>query len=95
MNSEWLAGGGTYLILGVAWLCGVIGFVVYSLRIGIARGEEADGCALAMGTVVTMSVGGGIGLRLAPYPWFILVSLSLGILCPSLLVAFWHRKRRK
>ena len=94
MNSEWLAGGGTYLILGLAWLLVGISFVAFSIRSGAARGEEGDGCAMAIGTLVTMSVGGGIGLRIAPYPWFILSALFLGLLCPGLLLAFWMRKRK-
>ena len=94
MRNEWLASGGAYWILGVAWLLGTIGFVAGSLRRGSVRGEEADGCALALGTFVTLSVGGGIGLRIAPYPWFLLTAIGLGLLFPSLLVAATVRRDR-
>ena len=93
MRDEWLASGGAYWILGGAWLLGTIGFVVGSIRVGAAKGEEADGCALALGTFVAMSVGGGIGLRLAPFPWFILTAIGLGLLFPGLLI-FSTRRRR-
>lgn len=92
MRNEWLAGGGAYLILGVAWLVGTVAFVTYALRAGAARGREGDGCVLAIGTFVTLSVGGGIGLQIAPYPWFIVTCLGLGLLLPSLLTAFWLRR---
>ena len=95
MRDEWLASGGAYWILGVAWLLGAIGFVASSLRHGSARGEEADGCALALGTFVTMSVAGGIGLRLAPYPWFLLTAIGLGLLAPGALIALTRRRDRR
>ena len=95
MRNEWLAEGGAYWILGGAWLLGTLVFVVGSLRAGAAKGEEADGCALALGTFVAMSAGGGIGLRLAPYPWFVLTALFLGLLCPSLLVLSKARRDRR
>ncbi len=95
MRNEWLASGGAYWILGAAWILGAIGFVVGSLRYGNARGEEADGCALALGTFVTLSVGGGIGLRLAPYPWFLLTAIGLGLLFPSVLVVVTRRRDRR
>ena len=93
MRNEWLASGGAYLILGVAWIVAAILFIVSALRMGAARGQEADGCVLAIGTFVTMAVGGGIGLQIAPYPWFVLTALGLGLLFPGLLVAYWARKR--
>ncbi len=93
MRNEWLASGGAYWILGGAWLLGTALFVFGSLRAGAARGEEADGCAMALGTFVTMSVGGGIGLRLAPFPWFILTSIGLGLLFPVLLIVSTRRRR--
>lgn len=93
MRNEWLASGGTYLILGTAWLVAAVMFVVLSLRLGKERGQEADGCVLAIGTFVTLSVGGGIGLLLAPFPWTILSTLGLGLLFPGLLVAYWIRKK--
>ena len=95
MRNEWLASGGAYLILGVAWLVGSVGFVTASLRRGAALGEEADGCALALGTFVTLSVGGGIGLRLAPYPWFLITALGLGLLFPSVLMTITIRRDRR
>ena len=93
MRNEWLASGGAYWILGGAWLLGTVLFVAASLRAGAQRGQEADGCVLAIGTFVTMSVGGGIGLQLAPYPWFILTAIGLGFLFPALLVAVSKRRR--
>ncbi len=93
MRNEWLASGGAYLILGVAWVVAAILFIVSALRMGAARGQEGDGCVLAIGTFVTMAVGGGIGLQIAPYPWFVLTALGLGLLFPGLLVTYWARKR--
>ena len=91
MRNEWLASGGAFWILGAAWLLGTILFVAGSLRAGAARGQEGDGCVLAIGTFVTMAVGGGIGLQLAPYPWFILTAIGLGLLFPTLLTVFIKR----
>lgn len=95
MHNEWLASGGTYWILGVAWLFGAILFAVSAIRAGAARGEEGDGCALAIGTIVAMSAGGGVGLKIAPYPWFILVALALGLLFPCLLILVSRRGRHR
>lgn len=95
MRNEWLASGGAYWILGIAWIVGTIAFVGASLRRGAVRGEEADGCALALGTFATLSVGGGIGLRIAPYPWFLLTALGLGLLFPGLLMAVTVRRDRR
>lgn len=94
MRNEWLASGGAYWILGAIWLLGSVLFVVFSLRAGAARNEHGDGCVLAMGTFMTMAVGGGIGLQIAPYPWFLLTAIGLGLLFPGLLTAYWLRKRR-
>ena len=93
MRNEWLASGGAYWILGGAWLLGTLLFVATALRLGSQEGREADGCALAIGTFVTMCVGGGVGLQLVPYPWFILTAIGLGFLFPSLLMAVARRKR--
>lgn len=93
MRNEWLASGGAYWIMGLAWLLGAVFFIVTSLRNGAAKGEEADGCILAIGTFVVMGVGGGIGLQIAPYPWFILTAIFLGLLFPSLLVLVANRRR--
>ncbi|RYG21230.1 hypothetical protein EON82_19195 [bacterium] len=93
MDNLWLASGGAYLILGIAWVVGAIGFVVFALRSGVAKGQEADGCALAIGTVVTMSVGGGVGLQVAPFPWFILTAMGLGLLFPAILIWISFRRR--
>ena len=93
MRNEWLASGGAYWVLGLAWLLGTVFFVASSLRAGAAKGEEADGCVLAIGTFVVLCVGGGIGLQIAPYPWFILSALFLGLLFPSLLVLVANRRR--
>lgn len=93
MRNEWLASGGAYWVLGGALLLGAVFFVASSLRAGAVKGEEADGCVLAIGTVVVMCVGGGIGLQIAPYPWFILSAIFLGLLFPSLLVRVANRRR--
>lgn len=93
MDQLWLASGGAYLILGIAWVVGVICFAAFALRSGVVKGQEADGCALAIGSIVTMSVGGGIGLQLAPFPWFILTAMGLGLLFPALLVWISFRRR--
>lgn len=93
MHDEWLASGGAYWILGLTWLLGTVGFVVGSIRMGAARGEEGDGCALALGTFVAMTAGGGLGLRLAPFPWFILTAIGLGLLFPGLLILSTRRRR--
>lgn len=95
MRNEWLASGGAYWILGGAWLLGAVLFVASSLRAGAARGQEADGCVLAIGTFVLMSVGGGIGLQIAPYPWFLVTAVGLGILFPSLLTVVARRGQRR
>jgi len=42
---------------------------------------------------VTMSVGGGIGLLLAPFPWFILTAIGLGLIFPAILVWISYRRR--
>ena len=94
MRNEWLASGGAYWILGGAWLLGNLFFIVSSLRHGAARGEEADGCILAIGAFVVLSVGGGIGLQVAPYPWSIVTAILLGLLFPSILTLVAHRRRR-
>jgi uncharacterized membrane protein len=93
VRNLWLASGGAYLILGVAWLLAAILFVVFAIRTGSARNDEGGGCAVAIGSIVTMSVGGGIGLQIGPYPWFMLTALGLGLLFPGLMFAFWLRKR--
>jgi hypothetical protein len=93
MDNLWLASGGAFLILAVAWVAGAIGFVTFAMRSGVAKGQEADGCALAIGSVVTMSVGGGIGLQIAPFPWFILTASGLGLLFPAVLVGISFRRR--
>lgn len=93
MQSEWLASGGAYWIIGAAWIVGTVAFVALSLRLGAERRQEADGCVLAIGTFVTMAVGGGIGLRVASYPWTVLAAIGLGLLFPGLLVAYWVRRR--
>jgi uncharacterized membrane protein len=93
VDNLWLASGGAYLILGIAWLVGAIGFVSFAIRSGAVKGQEADGCALAIGSIVTMSVGGGIGLLLAPFPWFILTAIGLGLIFPSILVWISYRRR--
>lgn len=89
----WLASGGAYWILGGAWLLGAVLFATFSIRAGAARGEEGDGCVLAIGTIVTMSVGAGIGLQVAPYPWFVLTALFLGLVFPLGLMLFLRRRR--
>lgn len=89
----WLASGGAYWIVFGAWLLGAVFFITFSIRLGAARGEEGDGCVLAIGTLVTMSVGAGIGLQIAPYPWFVLTALFLGMACPLGLTLFWLRKK--
>ena len=95
MRNEWLASGGAYWVLGGAWLLGTILFVASSLRAGATRGQEADGCILAIGTFVTMSVGGGIGLQMAPYPWFLVTAILLGVLFPSVLTVVARRGWRR
>lgn len=94
MRNEWLASGGAYWILGIAWLLGAILIVVFSLRAGAARGQEGDGCVLAIGSLVLLGVGGGIGLQIAPYPWFVLTALGLGFLLPGTLTLYWLRRNR-
>lgn len=93
MQNLWLASGGTYLILGVSLLVGFIAFTVLSFKLGNARGQHADGCSLAIGNFVCMIVGGGIGLLIAPFPWFVLSSLGLGLLFPMVLTGFWVTRR--
>lgn len=95
MRNEWLASGGSYWILGGAWLLGTVFFVAASLRAGAAHGREADGCMLALGAFVTMTVGGGVGLQIAPYPWFLVTAIGLGLLFPALLTALARRGWRR
>lgn len=95
MSNEWLASGGAYWILGGAWLLGAVIFVSNALRGASAQGREADGCALALGCLVTMSVGGGIGLQLAPYPWYLVTALLLGLLFPAVLTAVGRKGWRR
>ena len=82
--TDWLARGGTFFLMGFAWIASAVGFALYGTRIAKLRRMENDGCLLAISNVILALLGGGVGYFLAGYPWFIVTSIIGTLTFPAL-----------
>ncbi len=86
-----------YGIIVGAWVLSAISFALLALRLGKAKGEDNDGCLLAISNVLLAGFGGGLGFLVLSktYPLFILSSIAGAILLPALHTIIFLRKRRR
>lgn len=96
---DWLATGGAYYIIGLAWLLGSLFFLFNGFRVGKISNSENDGCLLAFCGIVLTITGGGIGLalglRYAGYPTFVLTSLIGAILLPGIVTSILSARMKR
>jgi hypothetical protein len=95
-NSEWLAAGGAYLLIGVVWIGSAIAYAMLGLQAGKAVGAANDGCLLGITNVFMAFLGGGIGYLLAMthFPGFIVTSMVGALVLPALSTWYFYRKSR-
>lgn len=94
--SDWLSQGGTYTILGGAWLLSAILWAGYAFRLGKLTSRQNDGCLLAISNFIMALLGGGAGLLIAnkTYPMFIFSSVAGTIILPMVSSFVFLRKPR-
>lgn len=86
-----------FLLIGSVWLVAAIGWAFAAKSLGKWMSSETDGCLLGFCNVVLVFIGGGLGLLVAPYPFFFLTTFAGVILVPGLatLSVFMRNRRRR
>lgn len=87
-----LSTGGAYFLLGFSWLSSAVGFYIYAQKLGRAANSETDGCFLGFGCILSAIVGGGLGLLLGKYPYFVITSALGCMLAPGALCWVFVKK---
>ncbi len=87
-----LSPGSAFFILGFSWLASAIGFYMYAQKLGRAAESETDGCFLGFACILSAIVGGGVGLLLGRYPYFVITSALGSMLAPGALCWVFVKK---
>jgi hypothetical protein len=94
---DWLAEGGTFYVIGLAWAVSAAFFAYVGYLLGRAYGGDSDGCLLLISNVILTLCGGGIGLvlMLRQYPVFVFTSIAGAVIFPAIGTWIFLRKSRR
>ena len=92
MSADWLAGPGTFWILGLSGVGFAILYVALALRLGRIARSESDGCLLAICNLLLVIVGGAGGFTLLKFPGQLVSSVAGAALLPGLVTLVWVRR---
>jgi hypothetical protein len=89
VTPDWLAGPGTFWILGASGTGFAALYVWLALHLGKQARSESDGCLLAICNLVLVVVGGAVGYLLLRYPYQLLSAMGGSVILPGLMTLIW------
>ncbi len=95
MTDDWLARGGAYVVIGIGWVLIAGGAYYLAHYLGKLHNSPNDGCLLGIGNVLLTFFGGGIGLLIGKFPYYLVSSIVLAALLPTLATLSIDRRMRK
>ena len=95
MTADWLAGPGTFWILGTSGFGFALLYAVLGLRLGKAADSETDGCLLAICNVLLVILGGAAGFLLLRFPAQLISAMAGSAFLPGIMTMVWVRKLEK
>jgi hypothetical protein len=92
MSADWLAGPGTFWILGLSGIGFIIFYIVLAIRLGKAAHSEGDGCLLAFCNSILVVVGGAAGFLALHFPAQLMSAMAGSAFLPALMTLVWIRR---
>ncbi len=95
MEADWLAGPGTFWILGLSGVGFGLAYILLALRLGKMAHSEGDGCLLAICNLALVIVGGAAGFMTFRFPTQLISSMVGAGLLPGIMTLVWVYRLEK
>ncbi|CAN5477876.1 hypothetical protein BH11ARM1_BH11ARM1_07540 [soil metagenome] len=96
-GAEWMASGGSFLLLGIVWFGSSVFYATLGLKAGKRLGSPNDGCLFAIANSIMAFVGAAAGYLpfMTHFPLFVGTSIAGALILPALSTLYFVRTFRR